>query len=62
MGYANDTYPAMLSSEEIVVPPKKLETLFGGRDGVTEQKVIFKIKGRELEGVLFSQGKLNKAY
>jgi ABC-type transporter Mla subunit MlaD len=45
-GYPNDSYPAMLSSGEVVTPPKKLDSVFSGGE------VRFRIDGRELVGIM----------
>jgi len=46
-GYPNDTYPALLTSGEAVIPPHKLKEQkpFSGR-------VVFDIEGKKLRGVL----------
>lgn len=50
-GYPNDTYPAMLSSNEVVVPPGKLDKLIN-QNKVSEGKVVFEIDGYKLRGIL----------
>jgi hypothetical protein len=42
-GYPNDSYPAMLTSGEKVVPPGKLET------GGGKEELVTRVKGRDLE-------------
>lgn len=45
-GYPNDTYPALLTSGETVVPPNKLDSVFAGRkNGGT---IKLKVEGRDL--------------
>jgi TP901 family phage tail tape measure protein len=53
-GFPNDTYPAMLSSKEVVVPPGKLpDALKGaGNAGVAGGEVVFRMQGYELVGIL----------
>lgn len=46
-GYPNDTYPAMLTSGEMVIPPKKLPE-FKDRDRAIRVIVEGKIKGQDL--------------
>lgn len=50
-GYNNDTFPAMLSSNEAVIPLSKFPNLFQGR-GNKKQQVEFIIDGRVLKGIL----------
>jgi len=49
-GYPNDTYPALLSSGEVVFTPDQLRYLTGVAS--TEGKVEFVIEGETLRGVL----------
>lgn len=52
-GYPNDTYPALLTSGEVVIPPRKLrEFALGGQ-------VEFRIEGTTLVGIL---NKMNRKY
>jgi TP901 family phage tail tape measure protein len=52
-GFPNDTYPALLSSKEVVVPPGKLpDALKGAGNGAGGGEVVFRIDGYELVGVL----------
>jgi len=57
-GYPNDSFPAMLSSHETVIPLEKLSQFQNGGDG----DVNFIIEGRQLEGVLQKQNALNTAF
>lgn len=50
-GYPNDTYPARLTSGEVVVPPGKLDNVLKGNQ-VLEGKVVFEIEGTKLKGIL----------
>ena len=62
-GYPNDSFNAMLSSNEAVIPLDRLPQLLGMNKGSKgEQNVRFIIKGRDLEGILVSQNNLNRAY
>lgn len=61
-GYANDTYPAMLSSHEVVIPLDKLPGLLDGINGGGEKNVTFKINGRVLEAIMVQQGTYNDVY
>lgn len=58
-GYPNDSYPAMLTSGETVIPPDKLGADFGRR---AKQEVVFKIGHRELIAVLKDAGILNNSF
>lgn len=63
-GYRNDTYPAMLTSGEVVVPPHKLNSI-RGITGDSERKfkpVVFRIGHRELIGVLEEAEIVNKSF
>jgi TP901 family phage tail tape measure protein len=52
-GFPNDTYPALLSSKEVVVPPGKLpDALKGAGNNASSGEVLFRISGTELVGVL----------
>lgn len=44
-GYPDDTYPALLTSGETVVPPNKLDSVFSGKKGGT---IKLKVEGRDL--------------
>jgi len=50
-GYPNDTYPALLTSGEIVTPPGKLENL-QKQGGMKDGEVVFRIEGYDLVGIL----------
>jgi len=52
-GYPNDTYPALLTSGETVLPARKAK-----EDGMGG-KVVFRIEGRELVGVLEKEKSVN---
>jgi len=55
-GYPNDTYPALLSSGEVVVPPRKLREFgLGGQ-------VEFRIEGTTLVGILNKMNKRLNSY
>ena len=60
-GYRNDTYPALLTSGETVVPPGKLSSLQGGVQRKFKP-VVFKIGIRELTGILEEAETLNHSY
>lgn len=63
-GYPNDSYPARLTSGEVVVPPGKLSSL----QGAGNQKQIIRIEGKlvaegpDLVYVFNHQGKLMKSF
>jgi len=62
-GYKNDTYPAMLSSGEVVVPPHKLASIQNGNNSQRMFKpVVLRAEGRDLVGVLEEMGTLNNSY
>jgi len=61
-GYPNDSYPAMLSSGETVIPPGKLpENVFDRNNGRVE-KVELVAKGKDMYALLHIQGKLMQTY
>lgn len=60
-GYRNDTYPALLTSGETVVPPGKLNSIMGGSERKFKP-VIFKIGINELTGILEEAETLNHSY
>jgi TP901 family phage tail tape measure protein len=57
-GYPNDTYPARLTSGEIVIPPGKLSSISSDNGG----EVIFHIEGTSLVGVLNKYNKKIKSF
>ena len=57
-GYPNDSYPALLTSGEKVIPPGKLSKQMVNLKG----EVIFRIDGTELVGVLKKQETLDETY
>jgi len=57
-GYPNDTYPAMLSSHEAVIPLDKLNR----RDDYEFEPVTFEIAGDRLEGILRKRMKKTSTY
>lgn len=59
-GYPNDTYPAMLTSGEMVTPPGKLPMDIGTPNNVMQGEVVFKISGDELQGILRKMGRKNQ--
>jgi TP901 family phage tail tape measure protein len=60
-GYPNDTYPAMLSSGELVVPPGKLENIASKANNTNALgDVKFRIEGYDLIGVIQKQTRKNK--
>jgi len=59
-GYANDTYPALLTSGETVVPPGKLGDLTNNQS--KNQKVRFEIEGHILVGFLEEMNVLNNSF
>lgn len=58
-GYPNDTYPALLSSGETVVPPNKLNSVFAGKKGGT---ILLKVEGRELVAEVNIMDILNNSF
>jgi TP901 family phage tail tape measure protein len=58
-GYPNDSYPALLSSGEKVIPPNKLGELDTNKNAM-QGEVVFRISGNELIGVLEKQTRKNK--
>jgi hypothetical protein len=59
-GYPNDTYPAMLSSGETVIPRRINANMFGPPQST--EKVIFVIKENQLTGILDKSDKRKKLY
>lgn len=61
-GYRNDTYPALLSSGEVVVPPHKLPSMLGSG----KQQIILKgelvARGKDLVYVFQQQNILRNSY
>ncbi len=57
-GYPNDSYPALLTSGEMVVPAGKLPNL--QKSSEMDGNVVFVIRGNDLVGVLDKQNKKNK--
>jgi hypothetical protein len=57
-GYPNDTYPARLTSGEMVIPPGKLDSIIGKG----EQEVVFRIEGTTLVGVLGNYNRKVKSF
>jgi hypothetical protein len=55
-GYPNDSFPALLTSGEEVIPAKK------SRDDMMGGKVVFRIEGRELVGILEKEESINANY
>jgi TP901 family phage tail tape measure protein len=49
-GYPNDTYPALLSSNEVVIPPDKLNNLVA--PSFDSSKIVFEIEGYKLVGMV----------
>jgi len=60
-GYPNDTYPALLSSGEVVLP-KEFSDVLSIRNDSLEGEVRFEIEGDKLVGVLNKYSKRNKLY
>lgn len=56
-GYSNDTFPAMLSSNEAVIPLNRLKSIVGIEDRQMGNEVTFRIDGTTLVGVLDRQGR-----
>jgi TP901 family phage tail tape measure protein len=61
-GYPNDTYPAMLSSGETVVPPGKLPSLTGRSQTIQFKPVKLHVDGREIWGMLEEIEELNNSF
>lgn len=62
-GYPNDTYPARLTSGEIVVPPGQLKNLQGANSMMTIHLIgKMTADGRELVYTFDEQMKVNKSY
>ncbi len=61
-GYKNDTYPAMLSSNEAVIPLERLGSLININSRDSQREIILKIEGRELVGILVEMDKFNNAF
>lgn len=57
-GYPNDTFPAMLSSGEAIIPLDRLQS----QPSILEGEVTFEIEGDRLVGILKKQGKKNSLY
>ena len=65
-GYPNDTFPALLSSGEAVIPLNKQQDLFSnsfsrGR-GLRLQPVTLKVEGRDLKAILDFEDLITTAY
>ena len=61
-GFPNDSFPAMLSSGETVIPLGKVAEIFGNGARNEKQQVVFEIEGRKLVGILQNMGKLQQSY
>lgn len=61
-GFPNDSFPAMLTSGETVVPAFDSARMFGKGVNQGQQQVVFEIEGRKLVGVLQNMGKLQHSY
>ena len=61
-GFPNDSFPAMLSSGETVIPLNKVSEIFSNRAKTEPQQVVFEIEGRKLVGILQNMGKLQQSY
>ena len=59
-GYPGDTYPALLSSGEMVLPKGIAESI--SKPSMMEGEVRFEIEGDRLVGILRKQGKKNSIY
>ena len=60
-GFPNDTYPAMLTSGEAVVPPKALATI-GQNSGNGKRVIILRLAGRDAEAVIEEQDLLKNTF
>lgn len=60
-GYSNDTFHARLSTDEAVIPLKKLPQLLGLNNS-RNQKVVFVIEGHTIQGVLQDADNISNAY
>jgi hypothetical protein len=61
-GFPNDSFPAMLSSGETVIPLNKVGDIFGNGAKREPREVVFKIGHRELIAVLQDSGILNTSF
>lgn len=62
-GYSNDSYPALLSSGETVIPPHKLPNLLPvNRNHTINLKGKLKVEGRDLVYALDEMVVLQNAY
>jgi len=58
-GFPNDTFPALLTSGEMVVPPMKLPNINLRKE---KQEVTFIIEGRVIKGIMKDAETVSKAY
>lgn len=62
-GFPNDSFPAMLTSGETVIPLNRVSEIFGKGQGKAEQKqVVFKIHRKELVGILESASLTGRSF
>jgi hypothetical protein len=61
-GYNNDTYPALLSSGEVVVPPHKLPNMLGAGKQTIVLEGELVARGKDLVYIFQQQGKLMHSY
>jgi hypothetical protein len=61
-GYNNDTYPAMLSSGEMVIPPNKLPNMIGAGRQTIHLTGKLVADGRDMVYVFNQEVQLMKSY
>lgn len=61
-GFPNDSFPAMLTSGETVIPLNKVGEMFGKGQGKASEDVTFRIEGRTLVAIAKNINLLNNSF